>query len=81
MGWVDANSFACAMGREFPGAEVIGNDLSRIQESCPPKNCTFEIDDIESPWLYPKNHFDFIHARSLSGCFEDWDTVLRRCFE
>ncbi|PWW72489.1 S-adenosyl-L-methionine-dependent methyltransferase [Tuber magnatum] len=73
-------AWAIEMAEEFPDARVIGNDLSRIQPPWAPKNCEFEIDDVESDWTYPENHFDFIHLRSLSGCFKDWDMVLRRCY-
>ncbi|RPA90693.1 S-adenosyl-L-methionine-dependent methyltransferase [Choiromyces venosus 120613-1] len=73
-------AWAIDMAEEFPDAEVIGNDLSKIQPPWAPENCKFEIDDIESDWTYPENHFDFIHLRSLSGCFEDWGMVLSRCY-
>jgi len=53
-----------------------GGNLCRV-----PKNCEFEIDDVESDWTYPENYFDFIHLRSLSGSLQDWDMVLRRCYE
>ncbi|CUS15738.1 unnamed protein product [Tuber aestivum] len=66
-------TWAIEMAEEFPDAKVIGNDLSKIQPPWAPKNCEFEIDDVESDWTYPENHFDFIHLRSLSGCFKDWD--------
>ncbi|CAZ85279.1 unnamed protein product [Tuber melanosporum] len=74
-------TWAIEMAEEFPDAKVMGNDLSKIQPSWAPRNCEFEIDDVESDWTYPENHFDFIHLRSLSGCFQDWDMVIRRCYD
>ena len=46
-----------------------------------PPNAKFEIDDMELEWTFPDNHFDYIHIRSLSGSFKDWDTVLKQAFE
>ncbi|KAH6972746.1 S-adenosyl-L-methionine-dependent methyltransferase [Ilyonectria sp. MPI-CAGE-AT-0026] len=55
---------------ENPSAEVLGTDLSPIQPDWIPPNCTFEVDDFESNWLYARP-FDFIHARELEGCIAD----------
>ena len=46
-----------------------------------PPNTTFEIDDMEDEWTYPDNHFDYIHMRSLSGSFADWDSVLAQAYK
>lgn len=64
----------------FPSAQVIGTDLSPIQPSFVPPNCTFEIEDLNSVWTYPKNHFDFIHIRELFGCVSDWDGFFAQAF-
>ena len=45
-----------------------------------PANVTFEIDDMESNWVYPDNHFDYIHMRTLGGAFSDWDAVLKQAY-
>ncbi|KAF4446728.1 hypothetical protein F53441_9661 [Fusarium austroafricanum] len=55
---------------EFPAAEVLGTDLSPIQPQWTPPNCTFEVDDFESEWVF-RQQFDFIHARELGGCISD----------
>jgi SAM-dependent methyltransferase len=36
----------------YPGAEVIGTDISPIQPAWVPPNCKFEIDDAEKEWTY-----------------------------
>ena len=41
-----------------------------------PPNIKFEIDDMELDWTYSPDDFDYIHMRSLSGSFADWDHVL-----
>ena len=60
---------------------VIGNDVSPIQPSWVPVNVRFEVDDIEEEWSHPKNHFDYIHMRSLSGAIADWPNLMKSSFE
>lgn len=66
--------------RRYPHATIIGADLSPIQPSWVPSNLRFEIDDLEAQWAYPKDYFDFIHFRSLSGSFSAWDEVLTQAY-
>ncbi|KAK0390738.1 hypothetical protein NLU13_0241 [Sarocladium strictum] len=73
--------WAIEMGDEFPSAEVIGTDLSPIQSEWVPPNVRFEIDDATNEWMFPKDHFDFIHARTLAGAIQDWPGLLRQCYE
>ena len=65
----------------FPGAEIIGTDLSPGQPQWVPPNVRFEIDDAREPWTFPLNHFDFIHARTLAGSLQDWPTFLKQCYK
>jgi hypothetical protein len=44
---------------------VISTDLSPVQPQEVPPNLQFEVDDCTLEWLYTKNSFDFIHARSM----------------
>jgi len=47
-----------------------------------PENLSFEIDDLESEWLYrPEEHFDFIHSRIMLGAISDWQALLGRSFQ
>ena len=64
---------------EYPGAEIIGVDLSPIQPSFTPPNCKFEIDDVTSPWTFPHT-FDFINIRSLYGSIADWPALYQQVF-
>jgi len=66
---------------EHPESEVIGTDISPIQPSWVPANVKFEIDDMEEEWTYHDDYFDFIHIRSLSGSFKDWDRVLAQTYK
>jgi len=65
----------------YPSAEVIGADLSPIQPSWVPPNCTFEVDDIENEWVWQKNHFDFIHSRNLTQSIRDWPRYVSQMYE
>ncbi|KAF3358749.1 hypothetical protein VdG1_05303 [Verticillium dahliae VDG1] len=70
--------WAIDAGDQFPAAEVIGTDLSPIQSSWVPPNVRFEVDDATLPWTWPRDHFDFVHARTLGGAIKDWPTLLRQ---
>ncbi|KAJ9142395.1 S-adenosyl-L-methionine-dependent methyltransferase [Pleurostoma richardsiae] len=72
--------WAIEFAQEYPGAEVIGTDLSPIQPQYVPPNCRFEIDDADDEWAY-SNKFDFIHARAMCSCFSDHKSVIQSCFD
>ena len=65
----------------FPTAQVTGVDIARIQPAWVGTNCRFELDDIEEPWTYRKETFDFIHGRDFLYCLRDYQTLLRQCYE
>jgi len=46
-----------------------------------PPNVRFEVDDMEEEWAYPSASFDYIHMRSMSGSFSDWDRVLEQAYK
>ncbi|ETS00108.1 S-adenosyl-L-methionine-dependent methyltransferase [Trichoderma reesei RUT C-30] len=69
------------MGDRFPSAHILGIDLSPIQPDWLPPNVRFMVDDVESPWLYPRNHFDYIHSRHTVMAIRDWDTLLRTALD
>lgn len=71
----------CIVGDKYPSANVLGIDLSPIQPQWVPPNVRFMVDDVESPWLHPKNHFDYIHSRHTIMAIKDWDKLLKTSFE
>ncbi|OTA91344.1 hypothetical protein M434DRAFT_76412 [Hypoxylon sp. CO27-5] len=73
--------WAIEMGDAYPSANVLGIDLSPIQPSWVPTNVRFMVDDVESPWLHPKNHFDYIHSRHTIMAIKDWEKLLRTSYE
>ncbi|KAG6200483.1 hypothetical protein E4U10_002399 [Claviceps purpurea] len=73
--------WAIEMGDSFPSANILGIDLSPIQPDWLPPNVRFMVDDAESPWLFPRNHFDYIHSRHTVMAIKDWDRLYGRAFE
>ncbi|KAH7176939.1 S-adenosyl-L-methionine-dependent methyltransferase [Dactylonectria macrodidyma] len=65
---------------EFPGAQVIGTDLSPIQPTWVPPNVKFEIEDATQPWTWPENSIDFVHMRYLFGAIADWNALFEQAF-
>jgi len=65
----------------YPGASVVGTDLSPIQPSWLPQNLQFMVEDAEEDWIFPKNHFDLIHIRGLAGGIQDWPKLLKQAYE
>lgn len=54
--------WAMVFADEFPGALVIGTDLSPIQPGFVPPNLKFYVDNFESPWVFPE-----VAARHING--------------
>jgi len=46
-----------------------------------PTNVTFQVDDMEEIWTFKPDYFQYIHMRSMSGSFRDWDRVLKQAYE
>lgn len=40
----------------------------------------FIVDDAESEWLYPRDHFDYVHTRHLVLGIKDWPKLLEQAF-
>ncbi|RDA83759.1 hypothetical protein CP532_4989 [Ophiocordyceps camponoti-leonardi (nom. inval.)] len=73
--------WAIEIGDQFPSAHVLGVDLSPIQPDWLPPNVRFLVDDVESTWLYPRNHFDYIHSRHTVMAVRDWRRLFRQAYE
>ncbi|KAK9440384.1 Methyltransferase type 12 [Metarhizium brunneum] len=73
--------WAIEMGDQFPSAHILGIDLSPIQPDWLPPNVRFMVDDMESAWLHPRNHFDYVHSRHTVMAIKQWDRLYRRAFE
>ena len=64
---------------DFPSAQVIGTDLSPIQPTWLPPNCSFQVDDADAEWTFAADSIDFIHIRCLFGCIESWPKLYAQC--
>lgn len=73
-------SWAIAMADKYPSAQIVGLDLSPIQESWIPPNLRFIVEDIHDPWIYG-NGFDLVHFRHVSLFLREFDSVIAKCFE
>ncbi|TVY82515.1 Secondary metabolism regulator [Lachnellula suecica] len=73
--------WAVDMADAYPSAEVLGLDIAPVQPHWVPSNCRFEIDDIEQPWTFGEETFDFIHARDLLLSIRDWPKLVKQCYE
>ena len=66
---------------EHPESHVLGVDLSPIQPSMVPPNVTFQVDDLEEPWSFGGEKFDFVYSRMMSGAIADWPKLFQQSFE
>ncbi|KAG9231341.1 S-adenosyl-L-methionine-dependent methyltransferase [Amylocarpus encephaloides] len=73
--------WAIEMGDKWPSANILGVDLSPIQPDWVPPNVKFMVDDVESPWLKPENHYDYIHARHTVMAIKDWPNLMDSVYD
>lgn len=73
--------WAIDFAEENSRTEVLGTDLSPIQPSWFPSNCRFEVDDVESEWLYGYQSFDYIHCRGMTGSIRDWQKLFAQAVD
>ncbi|OCL06650.1 S-adenosyl-L-methionine-dependent methyltransferase [Glonium stellatum] len=71
--------WAIEFAEEHPSAKVLGTDLSPIQPTEVPPNCSFLIDDADHDWVF-REPFDFIHSRAMMAAFKDWPRYLSQCY-
>jgi len=45
-----------------------------------PPNCHFELDDMEEPWVWKEDSFDFIFSRDLILSVRDWPRLIDQCY-
>ncbi|KAM0247562.1 hypothetical protein ACHAP5_004013 [Fusarium lateritium] len=64
----------------YPGAQVIGSDLSPCQPEWVPPNVHFEIADASLLWPWKDSYFDFVHIRYLFGAIQDWSALFHEAY-
>jgi SAM-dependent methyltransferase len=72
--------WAIEFADDHPSTTVLGIDISPIQPSYVPVNCSFRIDNIESDWV-PEEKFDLIHSRAMVGAIKSWPQFFSKAFE
>ncbi|KAG9229266.1 S-adenosyl-L-methionine-dependent methyltransferase [Amylocarpus encephaloides] len=70
--------WAIEIGNRYPNANVLGVDLSAIQPEWVPPNVRFMVDDVESEWAQPRNHFDYINSRNMVLAVRSWPRLFRQ---
>ncbi|KAL1956520.1 hypothetical protein VTO42DRAFT_7083 [Malbranchea cinnamomea] len=78
-GW---GQWVLEMADMFPNTEINGTDLSPVQPTSVPENVHFYVDDAnEADWLWPDNHFDYIHTSMLLGSHIHFPTLIRTAWK
>lgn len=72
--------WAIQFAKAHPEAEVVGTDLSLIQPSNCPPNCSFIREDIEEEWIHQKQ-YDYVHWRLMCTCFKDHRAVIQKVYD
>ena len=65
---------------EYPSAAVLGVDLSPIQPTYVPVNCSFRVDNVEADWM-PDESYDYIHVRAMVAAIKSWPRLFEQAFE
>ncbi|KAE9377506.1 UMTA methyltransferase [Stipitochalara longipes BDJ] len=73
--------WAIDMADKYPSATVIGIDLSPIQPAWVPPNLRFVVDDLEDEWLYPVDHFDYVHVRHTLHSVRNPPALMERALK
>jgi len=74
--------WAVDMALQFPGADILGMDLTPPAQSQPieghtiPPNCRFDVDDANNSFERYASSFDFVHVRSAEPGIKDFDLFL-----
>ncbi|KAK4159806.1 putative methyltransferase [Cladorrhinum sp. PSN259] len=72
--------WAIEMGDLFPGAEILGLDLSPIQPQWVPPNVRFMVDDFEDEWA-SGSEWDFVHFRGMALTLRDLQRGCDQTFQ
>ncbi|KAF2094351.1 S-adenosyl-L-methionine-dependent methyltransferase, partial [Rhizodiscina lignyota] len=73
-------AWAIEFADAHPHTHITGTDISPIQPTAVPPNCTFMIDDATREWAFGQR-FDFIHTRALTMAIGDWDRFVSQAFD
>ncbi|KAF2204216.1 S-adenosyl-L-methionine-dependent methyltransferase [Delitschia confertaspora ATCC 74209] len=71
--------WAIEFAEEHPSATVLGTDLSPIQPTEVPPNCSFLIDDCDNDWVF-RQKFDYVHSRAMVAAIKDWPRFFEQAY-
>ncbi|EXJ87354.1 hypothetical protein A1O3_04313 [Capronia epimyces CBS 606.96] len=72
--------WAMDVADDFPGAAVLGTDLSPIQPTWVPPNLEYQVADADEPWDMD-NRFDLVHTRFMNGfSIKSWPFFYEQAF-
>ncbi|KAF2083800.1 S-adenosyl-L-methionine-dependent methyltransferase [Saccharata proteae CBS 121410] len=74
-------SWCIDFGDKYPGAHVLGIDLSPHQPQWVPPNVKFMVEDAEDEWLNPEDYFDSINARHMTYAIKDYPKLLSQALK
>lgn len=73
--------WAVEMAARYPGSQIIGIDISKIQSNIVPGNVRYMIADIEKPWEVDDGQADFVHMRDITGGIRDWPGLVTQAYQ
>ncbi|CEI64680.1 unnamed protein product [Fusarium venenatum] len=65
----------------YPGASIIGTDLSPTQPKSMPLNARMFVEDCEDPYWANGYDFDLVHFRGMAGFLLDLDAMVTNAHE
>ncbi|KAI9821314.1 MAG: hypothetical protein M1827_004050 [Pycnora praestabilis] len=75
-----AANWAVEVAENYPECEVIGVDISpHMKPDETPENLWLQLDDLNQSFTYPRNTFDLVHSRLITGGINKsrWPGYLR----
>jgi SAM-dependent methyltransferase len=69
------------IAQQNPNCQVVGSDLSLIQNEHAAPNCKFIQQDVENEEWDFDYKFDYIHFRYVLTCFDDMRSVVKKAFD
>lgn len=72
--------WAIEFAQNHPESLVLGTDLSLIHPARYPSNCSWMQHNAEEEWT-PFQPHDFIHIRSVAGCFDNIMAVFSKSYQ
>ncbi|KAH8889694.1 S-adenosyl-L-methionine-dependent methyltransferase, partial [Thozetella sp. PMI_491] len=75
-------SWAVDVAEQYPDCEVTAVDIYPYLPDELPANLDLQVDDLNRPTSFPREHFDLVHSRMMSGAIHAnrWQNYIRDVF-